>query len=187
MSYNSSSSSSSNDAENSMPNWHALFCQSDDDSSDADDLPIFVPDHIHEVHVAESADYRGEIVQLIIPDGDASSSISSHAPTVRMSGCGASVDLLQPNHSNNIEGTGGVVWGCAPAMCTVLSGTPEIDFSNQVILELGAGTGALGLWIATKWPTATVLLTDLPETLNLLQDNIKANKLSRCFASELAF
>ncbi|KAI2497043.1 FK506 binding protein [Fragilaria crotonensis] len=212
MSYNSSSSSSSNDAENSMPNWHALFCQSDDDSSDADDLPIFVPDHIHEVHVAESADYRGEIVQLTIPDGDGSSSISSHAPTVRMSGCGASVDLLQPNHSNNIEGTGGVVWGCAPAMCTVLSGSscytsttptietvafaashalavsPEIDFSNQVILELGAGTGALGLWIATKWPTATVLLTDLPETLNLLQDNIKANKLeSRCFASELAF
>jgi hypothetical protein len=40
-----------------------------------------------------------------------------------MSGCGASVDLFQPNHSNNIMGTGGVVWGCAPALCTVLSGS----------------------------------------------------------------
>lgn len=212
MSLHSSSSSSCNDTENSAPNWHTLFDQSDDDISDDDEIPVFVPDHIHEVHVVESVDYHGEIVQLIIPGGDTASSISSHAPSVRMSGCGASVDLFQPNHSNNIMGTGGVVWGCAPALCTVLSGSAfytsqrstietvalaashtvavnnEIDFSNMVILELGAGTGALGLWIATKWPTATVLLTDLPETLSLLQDNIKANKLeSRCFASELAF
>lgn len=193
-----------------MPNWHALFNQSDDDTDD--DMPIFVPDPIHQVHVVESIDYHNEIVQLILPDRDTSSLISSHAPSIRMSGCGACVDLLQPNHSTEITGTGGVVWGCAPALCTVLSGsscyatTPskikteacsnspsitvnaEIDFSNKVILELGAGTGALGLWIATKWPTAIVLLTDLPETMALLRDNIKANQLEgRCFASELAF
>ena len=193
-----------------MPNWCALFNQSDDDTDD--DMPIFVPEPIPQVHVVESSDYLNEIVQLIVSDEGTSSIIKSHAPSVRMTGCGACVDLLQPNHSTKITGTGGVVWGCAPALCTILSGSSsytltsstittdvsaasqsktvktEIDFSNKVILELGAGTGALGLWIATKWPTATVLLTDLPETMTLLRDNIKANQLEgRCFASELAF
>ena len=193
-----------------MPSFHSLFGNGESDDDD-DDIPIFVADPIPSFHVISSLDYHDEVVKLFTtynvgeqqqPASTFTSTISSHAPSVRMSGCGASVDLLQPNHSKQIEGTGGVVWGCAPVLCTILScsscytstaicaaaashsadGTsksapPMLDFSNKVVLELGAGTGALGLWIATKWPKATVLLTDLPETMNLLRDNIKANRL----------
>lgn len=41
------------------------------------------------------------------------------------------------------------------------------------ILELGAGTGVVGLTFAVKYPESTVLLTDLPEAEELLRDNIK--------------
>ncbi|EJU05108.1 hypothetical protein DACRYDRAFT_104992 [Dacryopinax primogenitus] len=44
--------------------------------------------------------------------------------------------------------------------------------ANNVILELGAGTGVVGLQIARLLPhTATIFLTDLPEVLPLLEQN----------------
>eukprot|EP00978_Attheya_sp_CCMP212_P048542 scaffold538538_cov67-Attheya_sp.AAC.1 len=95
-------------------------------------------------------------------------------------------------------GTGGVVWGAAPALCTVLASTANytetsanidaLDFSNKLVLELGSGTGALGLWIAAKWPSATVILSDLPETQKMLRANIASNGLGdRCISAELIF
>jgi Lysine methyltransferase len=168
------------------------------DESDADDddanSPICVATPIPQVHLVESHGYHDEVVRLTASNQQ-EHLITAHLPSIHMSGCGASVELMQPNHTTNITGTGGVVWGCAPALCTVLSGRASsahylgaFDFSHQVVLELGAGTGALGLWIATKWPTATVILTDLPETMHLLRSNIQVNQLeSRCIAAELTF
>lgn len=180
--------------------WQLLFGLGDSDTDDDDDgnSPICVASPIPQVNLLTSHDYLDEVVQLNAFDRQ-EHLITAHQPSIYMSGCGASVELMQPNHTSNITGTGGVVWGCAPALCTVLAGRASsdnrsdnyldaVDFSDKVVLELGAGTGALGLWIATKWPTATVLLTDLPETMHLLRTNIKVNHLEgRCVAAELTF
>lgn len=40
---------------------------------------------------------------------------------------------------------------------------------------MGAGTGAVGLWIAARWPTSRVTLTDLAEALPLLRANAALN------------
>lgn len=170
-----------------------------EDSDDDESAGIVTSCPIPRVRVIASLEYGTQVVRL---SADESTNINIvHAPSVQMSGCGASVHMLQPNHSTTFDhetsilGSGGVVWGCAPALCTVLSGSArcfssdsKVDFSNKVVLELGAGTGALGLWIAAKWPTASVILTDLHENMNNLRDNIAANHLaSRCVAKELVF
>lgn len=196
-----------------------LFLSADDDNEDDSPLDFETVRPIPRVHVVASLDYGTEVVQLFAAAATTAVqqlNSTTHAPSVQMSGCGASVHLLQPNNNNGavtttsdnnknegkmkaILGSGAVVWGCAPAMCTVLSGSANcfandhttsnvVDFSNKVILELGAGTGALGLWIASKWPTATVILTDLPDIMENLRENIAANQLSsQCTASELVF
>jgi hypothetical protein len=174
--------------------WLSLFGSGDSDKDEDENSPVCVATPIPQVYLVTSHDYLDEVVELNAA-GQHEHFITSHAPSIHMSGCGASVEMMQPNHTSNITGTGGVVWGCAPALCTVLAGRSSaanyldaVDFSHKVVLELGAGTGALGLWIATKWPTATVLLTDLPETMHLLQNNIKVNHLEgRCIAAELTF
>ncbi len=57
-----------------------------------------------------------------------------------------------------------------------------------MVLELGSGTGAVGIWIAAAQPHATVILSDLAETMPNLSANIAANNLeSQCIARELAF
>ena len=167
----------------------------DDDSCS----PDFEARPIPRVHVIASAEYGTQVVELATTTKH---NITTHAPSVQLSGCGASVQLLQPNGTRRVKGekvigTGSVVWGCAPALCTVLSGNAScfsrddsnaFDFSNVVVLELGAGTGALGLWIAAKWPTATVILTDLPEAMDSLRVNIAANQLTtQCAATEFSF
>lgn len=176
-----------------------LFGEDDESDSDESGSNNFVPNPIPTVIIDASA-YGAHVVTLSAST-ESGNTNTELASSVHMAGCGASVKLLQPNHSNNIEGTGGVAWGCAPALCTILAGSAscypnattsdnlvEIDFSDKVVLELGSGTGALGLWIATKWPSTTVILSDLSETMPNLRENIAANNLqSRCTASELAF
>lgn len=49
---------------------------------------------------------------------------------------------------------------------------PRFDFGPRaVVVELGAGMGAVGLAIAAAHPHARVVLTDLPEVCPLLQAN----------------
>ncbi|KAH8074577.1 FK506 binding protein [Aureococcus anophagefferens] len=44
---------------------------------------------------------------------------------------------------------GGVCWGAARALCALFAANPaRADLAGRRILELGAGTGAVGLWIA---------------------------------------
>mmetsp|Transcript_74873 Transcript_74873/g.150573 ORF Transcript_74873/g.150573 Transcript_74873/m.150573 type:complete len:366 (-) Transcript_74873:159-1256(-) len=119
--------------------------------------------------------------------------------TVTMSGFGTSIELRQSNH-DGLEGTGGVAWTAAPALCSLLalplalpssslvSGFRGVDFSNKVVVELGSGTGAVGLFIAARWPSAKVVLTDLAEAQEQLRYNIAVNGLGgRCVAAELPF
>ncbi|XGW10956.1 hypothetical protein V3C99_012448 [Haemonchus contortus] len=70
------------------------------------------------------------------------------------------------------------VWPGAQYLAEFLCSNSEL-FRNKVCLELGAGTGILGL-TAAKLGARRVILTDYPseEILSLLEENVKKNELS---------
>jgi predicted nicotinamide N-methyase len=83
----------------------------------------------------------------------------------------------------SFEAIGSRVWDCAPSMARWFE---KGDFvRGKKILELGAGTGLLGLACATLG-ASTVVLTDLPSILPSMQRSIKATGLgSICEARAL--
>lgn len=96
--------------------------------------------------------------------------------------------------------TFGVVWGAAKALMLFFShpnykvtksdGTmweENLNLNGKTVLELGAGTGALGLWIAKNWPESTVIVTDLPMALETMEHNISLNILENTAAKVLPF
>ncbi|CAL1538723.1 unnamed protein product [Lymnaea stagnalis] len=98
----------------------------------------------------------------------------------------ASVDLthLFARHFELYDGTeitfdqsaegdvGCVVWDAALVLCGYIG--KQNCFVDRSVLELGAGTGAVGLTAA--YLRARVVITDLPEFVPLLQHNITLNK-----------
>jgi len=70
-------------------------------------------------------------------------------------------------------GKGGFCWDAA----FVLGSTIK-DVGSKSVIELGSGTGLAGLLLARENPDCTVLLTDLPELLALLERNVARN--SQC-------
>jgi predicted nicotinamide N-methyase len=80
-----------------------------------------------------------------------------------------------------IGDVGCVVWDAALVLTKFLEN--KFYFSNEYwkdkyVLELGAGTGIVGL--ATASLGANAVLTDLPELVELMETNIRAN--SDCFS-----
>nr|KAF6503397.1 valosin containing protein lysine methyltransferase [Molossus molossus] len=76
-------------------------------------------------------------------------------------------------------GVGCVVWDAAIVLCKYLetpgfSGDGAHTLIRQSVLELGSGTGAVGLMAATLG--ANVVVTDLEELQDLLKININMNK-----------
>jgi len=108
------------------------------------------------------------------------------AETVLRAG-GLNVRLAQ--QGNTLVAKGGVCWGAARALCALFAADPDrADLAGKRVLELGAGTGAVGLWIALAYPTARVTLTDLAEALPLLRTNRDLNGLAdQVRVMELAF
>lgn len=70
----------------------------------------------------------------------------------------------------------GSVWDCAIVFSRFLDQNPEL-VQNQRVLELGSGTGAVGI-SAALLGAECVVLTDLKENLSLLETNAR-NQLSR--------
>ncbi|KAH9395790.1 hypothetical protein TYRP_020200 [Tyrophagus putrescentiae] len=78
----------------------------------------------------------------------------------------------------------GVVWDASLLLAKYLerlAASKEADskkhlFSEAKAVELGSGTGFLGLWLAAMG--ARVLLTDLPSNLELMKRNLKLNSSS---------
>jgi len=71
---------------------------------------------------------------------------------------------------------GTVVWDGALALCEFFESLVEKDrdvFRRKTVIELGAGTGLVGLYLALHG--ARVLVTDLPVLLPLLLDNVALN------------
>ncbi len=78
----------------------------------------------------------------------------------------------------------GVVWDASLLLAKYLErlaaskddGSKKSLFSGAKAVELGSGTGFLGLWLAAMG--ARVLLTDLPSNLELMKRNLKLNSSS---------
>ncbi len=79
-------------------------------------------------------------------------------------------------------GVGGMVWEAAGALADFLR--PECE--NKRFLELGSGTGMLGLCVALQ-KAAHVTLTDRFDVLPLLQASADANKLNNVTVLELGW
>lgn len=73
----------------------------------------------------------------------------------------------------------GVVWDASLMLAKYLEkyfadNCAKIRPSSLNIVELGSGTGFLGLWLASMG--ACVLLTDLEDNLELIRANVEANQ-----------
>lgn len=80
-----------------------------------------------------------------------------------------------------MAGTGGLLWPAGQFLAEYLARrareTPEL-FSGRKLLELGSGTGIVGLGIAMTIPlgTGTLYLTDLQQVLPVLHRNVHLNQ-----------
>eukprot|EP00633_Aureoumbra_lagunensis_P002351 CAMPEP_0197301994 /NCGR_PEP_ID=MMETSP0890-20130614/50766_1 /TAXON_ID=44058 ORGANISM="Aureoumbra lagunensis, Strain CCMP1510" /NCGR_SAMPLE_ID=MMETSP0890 /ASSEMBLY_ACC=CAM_ASM_000533 /LENGTH=662 /DNA_ID=CAMNT_0042781471 /DNA_START=32 /DNA_END=2017 /DNA_ORIENTATION=- len=74
-------------------------------------------------------------------------------------------------------GIGGSTWSCGQRVCEHMSTRLNEYKSSMRVLDLGAGTGVAGLYVAKAFPAAHVILTDLPDHIDLIQTNVDANKL----------
>ena len=193
---------SSGDESDSSGCLGLLFEKSDSDAEEEQAAPEDDLSEIPVVVLSVGESSRGQCVRLD-SGGAEEISVQKHRTAllraITMSGLGTKIYLAQLNH-DGLEGTGGVAWGAAPALCTLLA-TPSspiipdgnvhygaADFANKVVVELGSGTGAVGLFIAARWPSAKVILTDFAEAQEQLRRNITANGLDgRCVAAELPF
>ncbi|XP_028558371.2 protein N-lysine methyltransferase METTL21A isoform X2 [Podarcis muralis] len=82
------------------------------------------------------------------------------------------------NHTIEIQqnwkqlGVAAVVWDAAVVLCTFLE-MGGIDLQGRLVIELGAGTGLLGIVAALLG--AQVTITDRKAALALLESNVQAN------------
>lgn len=73
-------------------------------------------------------------------------------------------------------GKGGLCWDAAIILAEhVVDQEQDLLKHKKQTLELGAGTGVCGLWIASRMEGCHVTMTDLPELLPLLQRNLALN------------
>ncbi|XP_077175378.1 protein N-lysine methyltransferase METTL21A isoform X2 [Paroedura picta] len=82
------------------------------------------------------------------------------------------------NHTIQIKqnwkqlGVAAVVWDAAVVLCTYLE-TGDVDLRGRSVIELGAGTGLLGIVVALLG--AQVTITDKEASLAFLKSNVQAN------------
>ncbi|KAK4518445.1 uncharacterized protein ATC70_008663 [Mucor velutinosus] len=63
------------------------------------------------------------------------------------------------------------VWDCGLGMCQFLSES-KLDRKYNTMLELGSGTGLVGIYAAELLSPKRVYLTDLPDALEIMQQNV---------------
>lgn len=99
----------------------------------------------------------------------------------------SSVDLVDPSDATNKvkihlehrkHSTGSDLWDSALVLAYGLSGILDTtSLESKTILELGSGTGAVGLYCANCLGAKRSVLTDLPDNLELIQRNRNENGL----------
>ncbi|XP_019412018.1 PREDICTED: protein-lysine methyltransferase METTL21B [Crocodylus porosus] len=84
--------------------------------------------------------------------------------------CGHGLRIAQ--HHGGLLGVAAPVWEAALALCQYFE-KQQLDFRGKQVIELGAGTGIVGI-LATLLG-GDVTLTDLPLALEQLQENVARN------------
>lgn len=83
----------------------------------------------------------------------------------------------EPGREMQDRGTGGTVWNCAFVMAKYLERLAAQEdltkWKSLRVLELGSGTGIVGLATAVLFRAQELFLTDLPAQLPLMQDNLR--------------
>lgn len=77
------------------------------------------------------------------------------------------------------------VYDTAIVLAKYLSETNNLEIANSTILELGAGTGFTGIYLSKLEIVDKAILTDVPNVIPLLQQNIKANGCTRVQGASL--
>ena len=101
----------------------------------------------------------------------------SHPLPPLPSGALLEVSALPPASSSAEVVLGGRVWKAAPALCAWMASAAHL-FAGRAVLELGAGTGACGLYAAALGASRVVLTEGGDEAaplLALMQDNAARN------------
>lgn len=83
----------------------------------------------------------------------------------------------EPGREVHDRGTGGTVWNCAFVMTKYLEklAAKEGDAWRSLrVLELGSGTGVVGIAAALLFRPAHLRMTDLPAQLPLMEQNLQA-------------
>ncbi|KAJ1734170.1 Protein-lysine N-methyltransferase efm6 [Coemansia sp. Benny D160-2] len=90
-----------------------------------------------------------------------------------------SVHVLQDTSGSTRTGVGSTVWDEGIVAAKYLDwqvSQGKMDLRGKTILELGAGTGLVGITVSCLQPETTVLLSDKNELVPLLEHNISLNK-----------
>jgi hypothetical protein len=108
---------------------------------------------------------------------DADSLMAAQLPSLPASGAMLRIHTVPAGGGDSSScGTGGRVWHSAPVLCRWLLDLGNRALSACNILDIGSGTGAVGLYAASLSQTGHVVLSDGDESLlPLLDANIRAN------------
>ncbi|KAJ1860828.1 Protein-lysine N-methyltransferase efm6 [Coemansia sp. RSA 2703] len=98
------------------------------------------------------------------------------------------VRVLQDATGASRCGVGSTVWDAGLVMAKYLDHQTQsgnLDLSGKTVLELGSGTGIVGITLAKLQPECTVILTDKDELMPLLKHNIEVNSCKNAAAETL--
>jgi predicted nicotinamide N-methyase len=81
--------------------------------------------------------------------------------------------LQKPGGEERNEGTGGTVWDCALVMSKYFERLSETqNWSDKNVLEVGSGTGIVGIVAAILMKPKTMVITDIMAQLPLMEQNV---------------
>ena len=107
--------------------------------------------------------------------------LNSHELPPLPSGSWLDIATLPPASTSDESCMGGRVWKAAPALCAWMAGASD-QIAGCSILEVGAGTGACGLFAAALG-AGRVVLTDggaeSPPLFSLLEENARRTRCQR--------
>ncbi|XP_075810347.1 EEF1A lysine methyltransferase 3 [Microtus pennsylvanicus] len=94
----------------------------------------------------------------------------SYSESSRFCFCGHELSITQ-NFGSRL-GVAARVWDAALSLCNYFE-SQNVDFRGKKVIELGAGTGIVGILAALQGGDVTI--TDLPLALQQIQYNVRAN------------
>mmetsp|Transcript_17903 Transcript_17903/g.24762 ORF Transcript_17903/g.24762 Transcript_17903/m.24762 type:complete len:243 (+) Transcript_17903:77-805(+) len=95
------------------------------------------------------------------------------------------LNFLQVSQDPELQ-EAGKLWPCTFSLADLIQVEfPGEGLRGKRVLELGAGTGALGIAVAARWENIEVVITDLEDVLPLLNTNLELNRASVSGAAQI--